>query len=70
LVSDFKFFNAIHPSCIIGEHVKLGEGIVAMAGCIFNPRSTVGDHAFFATGAQVEHDCIIGDYASIRCNCF
>ena len=64
-VSDFKFFNAIHPSCIIGEHVKFGEGIVAMAGVIFNPRSTVGDHTFFATGAQVEHDCIIGDYASI-----
>jgi len=64
-VSDFKFFNAIHPSCIIGENVKLGEGIVAMAGCIFNPRATVGDHTFFATGAQVEHDCIIGNYASI-----
>tara|TARA_R110000823_G_scaffold314655_1_gene444275 strand:- start:4896 stop:5558 length:663 start_codon:yes stop_codon:yes gene_type:complete len=64
-VSDFKFFNAIHPSCIIGENVKFGEGIVAMAGCIFNPRATVGDHTFFATGAQVEHDCIIGNYASI-----
>ena len=64
-VSDFKFFNAIHPSCIIGEHVKFGEGVVAMAGCIFNPRATAGDHTFFATGAQVEHDCIIGDYASI-----
>ena len=65
LVPEFKFFNAIHPSCIIGEHVKFGEGIVAMAGIIFNPRATVGDHTFFATGAQVEHDCIIGDYASI-----
>tara|TARA_B110000027_G_C16087247_1_gene286596 strand:+ start:801 stop:1466 length:666 start_codon:yes stop_codon:yes gene_type:complete len=64
-VSDFKFFNAIHPSCIIGENIKFGEGIVAMAGCIFNPRATVGDHTFFATGAQVEHDCIIGNYASI-----
>tara|TARA_R110001592_G_scaffold134669_2_gene350456 strand:- start:3681 stop:4343 length:663 start_codon:yes stop_codon:yes gene_type:complete len=64
-VPDFKFFNAIHPSCIIGENTKFGDGVVAMAGCIFNPRSTVGDHTFFATGAQVEHDCIIGDYASI-----
>ena len=64
-VSDFKFFNAIHPSCIIGEHVKFGEGVVAMAGCIFNPRAVIGDHTFFATGAQVEHDCIIGNYASI-----
>ena len=65
LVPKFKFFNAIHPSCIIGEHVKFGEGVVAMAGCIFNPRATAGDHTFFATGAQVEHDCIIGNYASI-----
>jgi len=64
-IPNFKFFNAIHPSCIIGEHVNFGEGVVAMAGCIFNPKSTVGDHTFFATGAQVEHDCIIGNYASI-----
>jgi len=64
-VPDFKFFNAIHPSCIIGENTKFGEGIVAMAGCIFNPRAVIGDHTFFATGAQVEHDNIIGDYASI-----
>jgi len=64
-VSDFKFFNAIHPSCIIGEHVNFGEGVVAMAGCIFNPKAVIGDHTFFATGAQVEHDCIIGNYASI-----
>ncbi len=64
-VPNFKFFNAIHPSCIIGEHTKFGDGIVAMAGCIFNPRATIGDHSFFATGAQVEHDCIIGNYASI-----
>jgi len=54
-ISDFKFFNAIHPSCVIGENVK----------CIFNPRATIGDQTFFATGAQVEHDNVIGDYASI-----
>ena len=64
-VSDSKFFNAIHPSCIIGEHVNFGEGVVAMAGCIFNPKAVIGDHTFFATGAQIEHDCIIGNYASI-----
>ena len=65
LVPKFKFFNAIHPSCIIGKNVKFGEGVVAMAGVIFNPRAVVGDHTFFATGAQVEHDCNIGNYASI-----
>lgn len=65
LVPDFTFVNAIHPSVIIGNDVKLGVGITAMAGCIFNPKAEVGDFTFFATGAQVEHDCIIEEYASI-----
>jgi sugar O-acyltransferase (sialic acid O-acetyltransferase NeuD family) len=62
---DFKFVNAIHPSTIIGMNVKLGVGIVIMAGCIINPNSIVGDFCFLATGAQIEHDCKIGDFASI-----
>jgi sugar O-acyltransferase (sialic acid O-acetyltransferase NeuD family) len=62
---NFQFVNAIHPSVVIGNNVKLGVGIVAMAGCIFNPKSQIGDFTFFATGAQVEHDCQIGDFASI-----
>jgi sugar O-acyltransferase (sialic acid O-acetyltransferase NeuD family) len=65
LIPDFVFVNAIHPSVIIGNNVTLGVGITVMAGCIFNPKSTVGDFTFFATGAQVEHDCIIRDFASI-----
>jgi sugar O-acyltransferase (sialic acid O-acetyltransferase NeuD family) len=65
LVPDFEFINAIHPSVIIGNNVKIGKGVTAMAGVIFNPKSVIGDFTFFATGAQVEHDCIISDFASI-----
>jgi len=36
-----------------------------MSGCIFNPKSVIGDHTFFATGAQIEHDCKIANYASV-----
>jgi sugar O-acyltransferase (sialic acid O-acetyltransferase NeuD family) len=65
LIPDFEFVNSIHPSVIIGNNVKLGKGVVAMAGCIFNPKSTIGDFTFFATRAQVEHDCYIDDFSSI-----
>jgi len=65
LVPTFIFVNAIHPSVIIGNNVNLGVGIVAMAGCIFNPKSQIGNFTFFATRAQVEHDCQIGDFSSI-----
>ena len=64
-IPDFKFVNAIHPSTIIGMNVKLGVGIVIMAGCIINPNSIIGDFCFFATGAQLEHDSSIDDFASI-----
>lgn len=65
LVPNFEFVNAIHPSVIIGNNVKLGVGITAMAGVIFNPKSEIGNFTFFATGAQIEHDCIISDFASV-----
>jgi sugar O-acyltransferase (sialic acid O-acetyltransferase NeuD family) len=62
---DFIFVNAIHPSVVIGNTTELGYGIVAMAGCIFNPKAKIGNFTFFATGAQVEHDNEICDFASI-----
>jgi sugar O-acyltransferase (sialic acid O-acetyltransferase NeuD family) len=65
LVPNFEFVNAIHPSVIIGNNVKLGVGITAMAGVIFNPKSEIGNFTFFATGAQIEHDCVISDFASV-----
>jgi sugar O-acyltransferase (sialic acid O-acetyltransferase NeuD family) len=64
-VPSFEFINAIHPSVIIGKNVELGFGIVMMAGVIVNPLSKIGNFTFFATGCQVEHDCIIEDYASV-----
>lgn len=65
IVPDFTFVNAIHPSVVVGNTTELGCGIVAMAGCVFNPKAKIGNFTFFATGAQVEHDNIIHDYASI-----
>jgi sugar O-acyltransferase (sialic acid O-acetyltransferase NeuD family) len=61
----FMFVNAIHPSVLIGNNVKIGKGVIAMAGVIFNPGANIGDFTFFATGAQVEHDCIIEHFASV-----
>lgn len=64
-IPNFNWVNAIHPSCIIGNNVWFGKGVVAMAGCIFNTGAKLGDFTFFATGAQIEHDCIIEEFASV-----
>lgn len=65
LLPTFQWFNAIHPSVIIGNGVNIGVGVVAMAGCIINPRTKIGNFTFFATGAQIDHDCEVNDYASV-----
>ena len=64
-IPDFNWVNAVHPSCIIGNNVNFGKGVVAMAGCIFNTGAKLGDFTFFATGAQIEHDCTIENFASV-----
>lgn len=68
-VPAFNFVNAIHPSVILSNNVTIGKGVVAMAGCIFNTGANVGDFTFFATGAQIEHDCDIQDFASVSAGC-
>ena len=62
---NFRFIYAVHPSCIGNDEIMLPPGMVAMAGCIFNIGAKIGAFTFFATGAQIEHDCEIGDYASV-----
>lgn len=65
LVPEIPWVNAIHPSAIIGNDVVMGIGVVAMAGVIINPGATISNFTFFATGAQIEHDCYIDAYASV-----
>lgn len=65
LASTLEWPNAIHPSVIIANNVKLGKGILAMAGVIINSNAIIGDFTNYYTRCNVEHDCVIDDYASI-----
>lgn len=64
-VPDFVFVNAIHPSVIVGKNVKLGCGIVMMAGVIVNPDSQIQDFCILNTGAQLEHNCLMEEYSHL-----
>jgi sugar O-acyltransferase (sialic acid O-acetyltransferase NeuD family) len=63
IVPQFNFINAIHPNVSIGRNVKLGKGVVMMAGVIVNPDSIVGDFCILNTGAQLEHNCTMEEFA-------
>lgn len=60
-----RYTVAVHPTAIISDDVKIGEGTVVMAGAIINPGSRIGRHCIINTGAIIEHDCVIEDYVHV-----
>lgn len=65
----YELINAISPSAVVSPSVKLGTGIVAMAGAIINAEAEIGDLAIINTGATVDHDCKIGRAVHIAPQC-
>jgi sugar O-acyltransferase (sialic acid O-acetyltransferase NeuD family) len=59
------FTNAIHPSCIVSAHVRIGKGNMILHGVIIQADSKVGDHVIINTGASLDHDCEINNYVHI-----
>ena len=57
--------SAIHPSAIIGKDVSVGAGTVIMAGTVVNPSSQIGRYCIINTHASLDHDCTLGDFASL-----
>ena len=61
----FNMINAIHPRAIISRNVRLGQGLVVMAGAIINTGSKIEDNVCVNTGATVDHDNRIGKHVHI-----
>lgn len=60
-----KYTNSIHPRAVIAGDVKMGVGVMVMAGAVINPGAIIGDHSIINTGATIDHDCILEDFVHI-----
>ncbi len=61
-----KWYTAIHPSSTISKiDTCIGDGTVVMANAVINPCAQIGNHCIINTGAIVEHDNVIEDFAHI-----
>lgn len=56
---------AIHPSATVAASAIIGPGCQVLAGAIINPEATLETCVLINTGAIVEHDCRIGEFAHI-----
>ncbi len=57
--------TAIHPSATIGRDVEMGDGTMVLAQTAVNPGARLGQSVIVNTGAVVDHDCTIEDFAHI-----
>ncbi|MBB5324276.1 sugar O-acyltransferase (sialic acid O-acetyltransferase NeuD family) [Anoxybacillus tepidamans] len=65
IIPNFKFISLIHPSAVIGDRVKIGDGTVVMGGVVINSDTVIGEHCIINTKSSIDHDCLIGNYVSI-----
>ncbi|NDV42681.1 acetyltransferase [Flagellimonas sediminis] len=66
--SNVSFVNAIHPNAIIGKGVKLGTGIMIMAGSIVNTDSSIGNFTIVNTRSSVGHESCLMEFSSLAPN--
>ena len=64
-VKNFEFVKAVHPSAVIDESVTIAGGTVVMAGAVINCGSAIGAHCIVNTRSSIDHDCNIGDFATV-----
>lgn len=55
----------VHPSAVIAQDVKIGDGTIVAAGAVINPSVEIGQGCIVNTCASVDHDCKIGDFVHI-----
>tara|TARA_B100000579_G_scaffold437635_1_gene467893 strand:+ start:168 stop:830 length:663 start_codon:yes stop_codon:yes gene_type:complete len=63
-----SFATLIHPSAQISSNVKIGDGVVIMAGVVVNIMTEIGDFSILNTNSSVDHDCRMGRFSSIAPN--
>ena len=63
-----NWVSIVHPSAQIAFNAKIGKGTVVMANAVVNVCTTIGEHCIINTGAIVEHDNVIENYAHISPN--
>lgn len=60
-----KYVPVVHPTAILSADLECGLAPQIMAGVIVQPRCKLGDFVVLNTGCQIDHDCVIDDFAVI-----
>lgn len=60
-----EFITLIHPTAILGNNAKIGNGCIIGAYANISSDTRIGDFVTFSIKAGMGHDSIIGDYTHV-----
>ena len=67
-ISSDRFPVLIHPSALISQLARIEVGTVVLQGAIVGSMAQIGVGCLVNSGAVVEHECALGDFASVGPN--
>lgn len=63
-----KFATIVHPTAIVSEFCKIGDGVIITANAKISPNVKVGNFVTLL-GSGLGHDAIVEDFCTITGNC-
>jgi acetyltransferase EpsM len=57
-----KFLTFIHPTALIAESCKIGEGVLISHNASVGPMAVVGDFNILNSRCTIGHDTVLGEY--------
>jgi sugar O-acyltransferase (sialic acid O-acetyltransferase NeuD family) len=58
-----RYGSVVHPTAIVDRTVTIGAGCAVFAGAIIQAGAQLGQHVIVNTGASIDHDCRLGNFA-------
>jgi sugar O-acyltransferase (sialic acid O-acetyltransferase NeuD family) len=63
------FISLVHPSVVMGERVKLGQGVILCPGAVLSCDISLGDFVIINLGTTIGHDVTVGDWTTVSSQC-
>jgi len=63
-----SFEKIIHPTAVIGEFNKIGEGLIAYPNSVITTNAEIGDYVTLLSSG-IGHDAVVGDFSTISSYC-
>lgn len=61
----FDLPSAVHPRASVATYVRMGRGVVILAGAVINVNARLDDGVVVNAGATVDHDCWLQQHCQV-----